>query len=75
MRYEIRWVLDTGLISLLLLMTAMSLGDIVEIQPGAIYQPVMSKDLTPRLDFILVMAGVIGVAMFIAVKIRNRFIY
>lgn len=58
-----------------MLMTAMFLGVIVEIQPGTIYQPVMSKDLTPRLDFILVMAGVIGVAMFIAVKIRDRFIY
>ncbi|WP_333786955.1 hypothetical protein [Methanomethylovorans sp.] len=56
-------------------MTAMFLGAIVEVRPGTIYQPVMSKDLTPRLDFILVMAGVIGVAMLIAVKIRNRFIY
>lgn len=67
--------LIVGLILLLLLMTAMYLGGIVEAQPGTIYQPVMSKDLTPRLDLILILVGVIGVAMFIAVKIRDRFIH
>lgn len=47
----------------------------MEDQPGTPYEPVMSKDLTPRLDFILIMAGIGAASMFIAIKIRDRSIY